>query len=144
MRKPEYYSAVYWIIRNSKWEILFQKRQNTGFRDWCFQIPSWHIEWKESMEDALIREMKEEINIELKKCELIHISHRISKDERVYFDCYFKILEYTWEIRNLEPDKCSELTVININEIKEKDLFWYDLDVIKKIEKWEKFSEVVL
>jgi len=47
------------------------------------------------MEDALIREMKEEINIELKKCELIHISHRISKDERVYFDCYFKILEYT-------------------------------------------------
>ena len=38
MRKPEFYSATYAIIENKKWEILFMKRANTGFRDWCYQI----------------------------------------------------------------------------------------------------------
>lgn len=95
MRTPDCYSACYAIIENSKWEILFQKRANTGFRDGCFQMPAGHIEWEETMKECLIREMKEELNID-------------------------------------------------INNIRRKELFWYDVDVIKMIEKWEKFSEIKL
>lgn len=148
MRKPEFYSAVYWIIRNEKGEILFQKRQNTWFRDWCFQLSSWHIEWEEKFKESFIREMKEELNIYIKEqeCKLVHISHRISKNDRIYFDIYFDVIKYSWELKNNEIEKCSEIKFIDINNINEneKHLFWYDLDVIRKIEKEEKFSEVVL
>lgn len=148
MRKPEFYSAVYWIIKNEKGEFLFQRRQNTWFRDWYFQLSSWHVEWEELMKDSLIREIKEEINIDIdeKDIELVHISHRITKNNRVYFDCYFDVKKYSWELKNNEIDKCSEIKFVDINNIveNEKHLFWYDLDVIKKIEKWEKFSELIL
>ena len=152
MRNPEFYAAVYAIIKNKAWEILFMKRQNTWFKDWCFQIPAGHLEWKESLKYGFIREMKEELWIDIleKDCEIQHISHRISKqdiwDDRVYFDSYIEVQKYSWEIKNTEPEKCSELKFIDINNISEsdKELFWYDLEVIRKIKKWEKFSEIIM
>jgi 8-oxo-dGTP pyrophosphatase MutT (NUDIX family) len=66
MRQWEYYSAVFGIIKNEKWEILFQRRANTGFSDWLLQLPAGHLEWEEFFKEALIREMKEEINIDIK------------------------------------------------------------------------------
>lgn len=146
MRTPDCYSACYAIIENSKWEILFQKRANTGFRDGCFQMPAGHIEWEETMKECLIREMKEELNIDILEInlEIEHISHRVCKWERTYFDVYLSVKKYTWIPKIAEPDKCSELKFIDINNIRRKELFWYDVDVIKMIEKWEKFSEIKL
>lgn len=146
MRNPNFYSAVYWIIENEKWEILFQKRANTGFRDWEYQLPAWHIEWRETIINSLIREMKEELDINIleQDLEIKHISHRISKDVRVYFDIYIKITKYSWTIKNAEEDKCSEIKFINTKNIKEQNLFSYDLEVLKKIENWESFSEFIL
>lgn len=148
MRKPEFYAAAYAIIENEKWEFLFMRRQNTWFRDWAFQVPAGHLEGKESMKYWFIREMEEELGIKIleKDCEIKHVSHRISIDDRVYFDVYVKINKYSWEIKNTEPEKCSELKFIDIENISdnEKDLFWYDLEVIKKIQNWENFSEIIL
>jgi ADP-ribose pyrophosphatase YjhB (NUDIX family) len=150
MRKPEFYSAVYWIIKNEKWEVLFQIRQNTWLRDWFLQLPAWHIEWTELLSEALIRELDEEIGIKVTKDDIkqVHVLHRIKSydDIRVYFDCYFEVNSYTWDIVNLEPEKCSEIKYIDINNIKEevKKYFWYDLEILKKIENWEYFSEIIL
>jgi len=33
MAKPEFYAAGYMFIENDKWEYLFMRRANTGFRD---------------------------------------------------------------------------------------------------------------
>ena len=147
-RKPNCYSATYWIIKNEKWEILFMRRANTWFRDWMFQIPAGHLEWEETMKEWFIREMKEELWIEILEndCEIIEISHRISLDNRVYFDIYIKVNKYSWEIKNTEPEKCSELKFINIEKISENDkkLFGYDLQIIQKINKWDKFNEIIV
>ena len=40
MREPSFYAAVFGIIRDSEGKILFQKRQNTGYRDGAYQLPS--------------------------------------------------------------------------------------------------------
>ncbi len=40
MRQPSFYSAVFAIIRDEHGGILFQRRQNTGFRDGMYQLPS--------------------------------------------------------------------------------------------------------
>ena len=150
MRKPEFYAAAYAIIENEKWEILFMRRQNTWFRDWHFQVPAGHLEGEESMKYWFIREMQEELWIKILEsdCDIKHISHRVSKqnnsDARVYFDIYIQVKKYSWEIKNTEPEKCSELKFIDINNIsdEEKKFFWYDVEVIKKIKKWEYFSEI--
>jgi len=147
MAKAEFYAAWYMIIENKKWEILFMKRVNTWFRDGAYQVPAGHLEWEETMIDCVIREVKEELDIDIvkKDCEVAHISHRVAKD-RVYFDFYVKIKKYSWELKINESHKCIELKFINIENISEseKDLFSYDLDIIKDVRKWEKFSDLVL
>ena len=145
MAKSEFYAAAYMIIENELWEYLFMKRANTGFRDGAFQIPAGHLEWTESMVNCAIRESKEELDIDIleKDCEVVHISHRVTKD-RVYFDFYVKIKKYFWKFKINVPEKCSELKFIDINNILEnqKDLFSYDLDIIKMIQNLECFSEI--
>jgi len=143
MQKEQFYAACYAIIENEKWEVLFQKRTNTGFRDGAYQIPAWHMEWTETLKECLIREVKEELNIDVleKDLDIEHISHRVSIN-RVYFDIYLKIKKYSGIPIIAESEKCSELKFIDINNITNKELFWYDLDIIKKIKDWEKFSDL--
>ena len=143
MAKAEFYAAVYMIIENEKWEVLFMRRANTGFRDGAFQVPAWHMEWSESMIDCAIRESKEELDIDILDSEVVHISHRVAPD-RVYFDVYVKVKKYDWTPKINEPYKCSELKFIDIDHIPEEDknLFSYDLDVIKKVRNWGCFSEI--
>ena len=82
-------------------------------------------------------------------CEVVHISHRVSPQEnksetRIYFDIYVKINNYFWKLKINEPHKCSELKFVDINNISEseKDLFSYDLEIIKMVKNWENFSEI--
>ena len=58
------------LIRNNngKEEILLQKRKNTGYMDGYYDLgASGHVENKETMKMALIRETKEEIGINIDK-----------------------------------------------------------------------------
>lgn len=141
MENPLFYAAVFWIIRNNTWEILFQKRENTWFRDGSYQLPSWHIEKYEGMKKSLIRECKEEINIDITELELIHITQWINTKWREYFNVYFEISDFTWEIKNLEKDKCSELYWAWVDEINTNKLFEKDREILNFIEQWIKFSE---
>lgn len=143
MRQPNFYSAVYAIIKNEKWEILFQKRQNTWFKDWYYQLPSWHIEWGEFIKKSCIREMKEELNIDIleEDLKLLHVLHRVTKD-RVYIDFYLEVLKYSWELRNNELEKCSEIKFFDINNLWEKDFVMFDIESIKKSKSWIFFSEI--
>ena len=145
MRKGEFYSAMFGIIKNEKWEILFQKRANTWFRDWKYQLPSWHLEWEEKMVESLIRELKEElwIEVEEKDCELVHITHRVEPKWRVYFNAYFNVNAYSWELKNLETHKCDELYWASKNEIDTNELFAYDREILDLIYEWSKFSETL-
>lgn len=145
MRNWEFYAAVFWIIKNKKWEILFQRRKNTWFSDWLLQLPSWHIEWEEFFKEALIREMKEEININISEndIDVQHISHRIRKNERTYFDVYLIIKNYSGEIFNNEPEKCSELKFIDLSDYNKDEMVGFDINILKMIQKWETFSEFI-
>jgi ADP-ribose pyrophosphatase YjhB (NUDIX family) len=145
MRAGEFYSAVFVIIENEKREILFQKRQNTWFADWLYQLPAGHLEWEELFKEALIRELKEELDIDVleEDLDLLHIQHRIRKWMRVYFDIYLKVNKISWEIKNNEPEKCSELKFINIDNCNKEDFIWFDVEVIKLIKSGKQISEYI-
>ena len=129
MRNPEFYSAVFWIICDSEWKILFQKRQNTWYMDRWYQLPSGHLEGTETMEEWLIRELKEEIGISPTSLKISHITHRNAGD-RVYFTIFAEIFTYDGEIQNLETEKCSELRFIDIENDDTSNIVPYNLEVL--------------
>lgn len=144
MRQPNFYSAVFAIIKNEFWEILFQKRQNTWFRDWMYQLPCGHLEEKETMKWAIIRELKEEINIDVleEDVNILHIAHTLSV-WKTYFNIYVEVLRYSWILENLEPEKCCELVFKDFEEIKNDEKYEYEVETLNRIFAWEKFSEKV-
>ncbi len=141
MDKPWFFSAVFWIIRDKEWRILFQKRANTWYRDGSYQLPSWHVEAYEGMEKAIKRELLEEINVNITSFDLVHITQWINPNWREYFNIYFEVHKFDWDIQNLEKDKCSELYWATEEEIESNVLFEKDKEILKHIKNWIKFSE---
>lgn len=141
-RDGEYFAAVYWIIRDDEWKILMQRRANTWYNDGLLQLPSWHIEWAETYRQALKREMKEEIWIEIEDKDIIlkHVLHRICTWDRVYYDIFLEINSYHWKIQNCELDKCSELDFFDIQH---PDFTEYNKAVLENIDKWVQISEII-
>lgn len=137
MANPNFYAAVYAIIRNEKGEVLFSQRNNTGFMDGKYQLPAGHMDGNEAMTAAMARELKEEIDIDVSEEDMrvVHISHRTSFGEREYFDIYLEILNYAGAPRINEPEKCSALHYFDIYSVDSLDFVLYDVDVIKMIDK---------
>lgn len=105
-------------IDNEKY-ILLMKRQNTGSDDGYFELPGGHLEKDEDLFDAMIREAKEELLINLKRKDLkiIHLMHHYH-GERLNF-----IFETNGEKLNPkigEVNKCSELRWVKINKLPRK------------------------
>ncbi|WP_216896123.1 NUDIX hydrolase [Nocardia alni] len=90
-------------------EVLFGQRQNTGFEDGAWHLPSGHLEADESVIDALIREAEEEIGVTIapEDVRFSHIMHNSSSGGRMAF--FFTVRSWKGEPDNREPDKCTEL-----------------------------------
>lgn len=120
MRKIRYRvpAAIFPIfIKNG--QVLLQKRQNTGYIDGkCDFAASGHVEENESMITALVREVKEELGIDLIK-ENIEFGTFIHKryQSSVYYNAYFLAHGDNCDFRIDEPEKCSELKWFDINDL---------------------------
>lgn len=108
--------AVY-IILIKEDSIFLSRRFNTGWQDGNYGLPSGHLEPDETIVDALLRETKEEIGINLKKedVSLVHTMHRKS----IYIDFYFVAKNWIDEPKNMEPNKCDDLGWFPINNLPE-------------------------
>jgi 8-oxo-dGTP pyrophosphatase MutT (NUDIX family) len=101
---------------DNKKHILLMKRKNTGSDDGMYELPGGHLEKDEDLYDAMIRETKEELLIDLNKedINLIYLLHHYT-GERLNFI-------FTSPINNLEPkigelNKCEELIWVPINNL---------------------------
>ncbi|WP_249358005.1 NUDIX hydrolase [Nocardia cyriacigeorgica] len=99
---------VHLLLRRGD-EVLFGQRQNTGYEDGAWHLPSGHLEADESVIDALIREADEEIGVRINPAdvEFTHVMHNSSSGGRIAF--FFIVETWTGEPTNREPDKCTEL-----------------------------------
>lgn len=98
-------------------QVLFGRRQNTGYEDGAYHLPSGHLEAGESVIAALVREAKEEIGvtIEPEAVEFAHVMHNSSSGGRAAF--FFAVRKWDGEPDNREPDKCSELAWFPLDEL---------------------------
>jgi 8-oxo-dGTP diphosphatase len=100
---------IHLLLLNGDGQILLGRRQNTGFEDGAYHVPSGHLEAGESVVQALIREAKEEVGVSIAEehVEFAHVMHNSSSGGRVAF--FFTVRHWGGVPENREPEKCSEL-----------------------------------
>jgi mutator protein MutT len=91
-------------------QILLLRRFNTGYEDGKYSVVAGHVEAGETVTQAVIREVGEEVGVNLdpKEIKVVHVMNRKSEDERI--DFFMTVRQWTGEIVNNEPEKCDELT----------------------------------
>ena len=77
---------------------------------------SGHLEKGESLLNAMIREAKEELGIEIqeKDLQLVFVNHSYKED---YIQIYFTTQKYKGSPQIIEKDKCDDLRWFNINNL---------------------------
>lgn len=116
--------ASYVVLRKDG-KILLARRYQTGYEDGKYSLPAGHVEEGETFTGALVREIKEEINIDIDLCDVqgMHVMQRDSHYEcielRYRMDIFFLVEKWCGELENMEPEKCD-------------DLLWCTLDALPK------------
>lgn len=143
MKKEKFLSSVYLIIKNDKEEILLQRRQGTKLWPGFLALPAGHIDETENAYDALVREAKEELGIEISINNIVDtfVVNRRNKSLMSYYDVYFEINSYNGKIEIKEPEKCQELVWCNINNLPQ-DMIDFEITAIKNNQKGIKFSVI--
>ena len=143
MEKEKFLSAVYLIIKNKEGKVLLQRRQGTKLWPGFLALPAGHIDEGENAIDAVIREAKEELSIEITEDGIVDsfVVNRRNKSLKPYFDVYFEISSYQGQIKINEPEKCSELKWCDINNLP-NDLVDFEVEAIKKRQQGITFSVI--
>ncbi len=132
--------SVYLILLNDSGEVLLLKRQNTGFKDGEWGLPAGHVDGEEELMQAMGREAKEEVGIDLDPVDLtlVHVMHRHCGDhERM--DYFMTARKWSGEVHNCEPDKCSDLAWAPMDELPDGVIDYY-VQAFNKIREGEVYS----
>lgn len=90
-----------------------------------WSIPGGMLEFIETIEHAVRRELAEETGIEVKVLELIEVFERIFPDAAGRTQYHFVILDYLCELVSGEPEAASDVT--DVAWVAESDLTSYSL-----------------
>lgn len=143
MGKENFLSAIYLIIKNDEGKILLQRRQGSKLWPGFLALPAGHVDEGENVYDAAIREAKEELSITITKKDIIDsfVVNRRNKSLAPYFDVYFEIASYEGKIKINEPEKCSELKWVDIDNLP-SDMVDFEIEAIKNRQRNIMFSTI--
>ncbi len=115
------------IILNKKNELLLVNHRKKGKSYWLF--PGGGVEYGETFENALKRELKEELSLKIKKIKnLVFLNETIYPDEKRHIlNIYFKVEIYENNTLKVNSDRVlKDAEFINIERFK-KILFYPDI-----------------
>lgn len=95
------------VLRDPSGHVLLGQRQNSGWADGLFGLPSGHLEDGESATSGAAREAEEETGVLIKAGDLrlAHVMHHRTDSGRV--SLFFEASCWSGEIVNVEPDRCT-------------------------------------
>ncbi|PPR08374.1 MAG: hypothetical protein CFH44_01125 [Proteobacteria bacterium] len=111
-------AAVHAFVINDN-KLLMSIRSKNG-EPYLWGVPGGHVDDIEVSSQALIREMKEEINLDINKGEfkLVFSMHRAGVN-KPYFCTFFEVETNLANLKNNEPEKCDELKWFDLDELPE-------------------------
>jgi len=134
-------TAIFGVLLRDDNEILLLRRFNTGYEDGNYSLPAGHIDGRESLSAALIREMNEELGIVIyqQDIDLALLMHR-NADDGERMDVFFLIRRWTNTPQNMEPHKADNLSWFPINQLPHNTIPFI-LEAIEKIASKKNYSE---
>lgn len=114
--------AVFLILTKIEYDkeyILLQRRYNTGILDGQYDVSSsGHLENDETLKEAIIRETKEEIGININKRDLNYAcTMHANFEDGEYLLVAFSTRKYKGIPKIMEPNKCNDLSWFDINNL---------------------------
>jgi 8-oxo-dGTP diphosphatase len=126
------------VIMNEDGKFLLMKRGPKSKSEvGTWEKPGGSVEFGETLENALKREVKEELGVAIKIIKLLHVADHIIDDEQQHWvsPAYIcKIVSGVPKIK--EPDKCDEIGWFSIEEAIKLPLAIVtrqDIEVLKKV-----------
>jgi len=117
--RPKVIPTVYLILVKDN-KILLSRRFNTGFADGKYSFPAGHLDNdEETFKQAIIREAKEEIGVEIVDLELVHVMHRkqLEPTNERRINLFFIASKWRGEPKIMEPNKCDDLSWFEIDKL---------------------------
>ena len=138
-------TAVYLVLRRDN-EILLLKRANTGYQDGKYSLIAGHLDGDELATHAMVREAEEEagISVNADKLKFVHLSHRLAREQvgQERLDIFYELWDWQGEIKNMEPNKCAELSWFPIDKLPDNIIPFVGL-VIRDVKNNISYSEYV-
>jgi len=106
------------MIINSEGKILLCLRQGShGAGEWSF--PGGGIEFGDTMEKTVKKEVKEETNLEVDNLELVSVAdeRRYLNEGKQYVMIGFKVNSFSGELKLMEPDKFVEWNWFSLDNL---------------------------
>ncbi|MFD9823069.1 NUDIX domain-containing protein [Streptomyces violascens] len=99
------------ILENQHGNILLQRRANTGFADGLWSLPGGVVDRGELLVQAAAREAHEEldVDVDLQDLRTAHVLNKVTETGVPIVGWYFHTRRWAGELKNREPDRCSEI-----------------------------------
>jgi ADP-ribose pyrophosphatase YjhB (NUDIX family) len=125
-------------------QILLGRRKNTSYYDGWYGVPAGHVDANELPRDAVAREVKEEIGVDInpKDVQFVHALFRTAHDETGdRADYFFMVKEWSGEPKIMEPEKCDDLRWFPADNLPD-NMIHHEREVFEKVKKGIYYSEV--
>ncbi|KGM96191.1 DNA mismatch repair protein MutT [Clostridium novyi A str. 4552] len=107
------------VIKNNRGEVLLLLRNKEPEKG-CWSIPGGKVEMFENIEDAIKREVKEEVDVDVEIIKLLTVTnHIISKEKTHWVAPTFLVKIINGQVKNVEPQKHQDLKWFSINNLPE-------------------------
>ncbi len=108
--------GVFVLLFDDEGKIIFQNRK----KEQLYGLVGGHLDGGETLKSAAIREVKEEVGIDVyeEDLKLATVCHSKAGGKE-YMQFYFIVQYFDGEITNLEPDKCSHIDSFYIDDTPE-------------------------
>lgn len=99
--------------------VLLAERSGTGYADGQWNLPSGKLEEGEDLVAAVMREAREEVDVELSRDDLVMATsvHYLSPEGRARVGFFFHAPRWHGEPRNAEPHKCARIQWFPLDQL---------------------------
>ena len=117
------------FIFDEDFNFILIKRKNEPFKD-CWALPGGFVEYGESVENAAVREAKEETSIDVELEELVNVYSAPDRDPRGHTVTIAFTAKGDFATRKADSD-AKEIGIFKINELKNDEIAFDHAIIIK-------------